>query len=202
MVAGETSGDLLGGLLLGGLRQHWPALTAGGIGGTQMRAQGFSAWWSSDKLAVRGYVEVLRHYREILGIRKQLATRLLAPAPSERVDLFIGVDVAAAHAAGDFISLVQIHLNPSNGGIDRDFNAIVLFNVPVSFARRLAIAIDGFDGDTAYKGRVRRLDVATSVTDFRFKNNWQEAGESQDSMVTVAYFFDQLPLPQSYQTYQ
>lgn len=92
MVAGETSGDLLGGLLLGGLRQHWPALTAGGIGGTQMRAQGFSAWWSSDKLAVRGYVEVLRHYREILGIRKQLATRLLAPAPSERVDLFIGVD--------------------------------------------------------------------------------------------------------------
>ena len=92
MVAGETSGDLLGGLLLGGLRQHWPALTAGGIGGTQMQAQGFSAWWSSDKLAVRGYVEVLRHYREILGIRKQLATRLLAPAPSERVDLFIGVD--------------------------------------------------------------------------------------------------------------
>ena len=110
--------------------------------------------------------------------------------------------IAVAHAAGDFISLVHIHLNQSNGGIDRDFNAIVLFHVPVSFARRLAIAIDGFDGDTAYKGRVRRLDVATSVTDFRFKNNWQEAGESQDSMVTVAYFFDQLPLPQSYQTYQ
>ena len=110
--------------------------------------------------------------------------------------------IAAAHAAGDFISLVQIHLNPSNNGIDRDFNAIVLFNVPVSFARRLAIAIDGFDGDTAYKGRVRRLDIATSVINFRFKDNWQDANESQDSMVTVAYFFDQLPLPQSYQTYQ
>ena len=92
MVAGETSGDLLGGLLLGGLQQRWPDLTAGGIGGTQMQAKGFSAWWPSDKLAVRGYVEVLRHYREILGIRRLLATRLLTPSTSERVNLFIGVD--------------------------------------------------------------------------------------------------------------
>ena len=92
MVAGETSGDLLGGLLLGGLQQRWPTLTAGGIGGTQMQARGFTAWWPSDKLAVRGYVEVLRHYREILGIRRQLVTRLLAPSTLQRVDLFIGVD--------------------------------------------------------------------------------------------------------------
>jgi lipid-A-disaccharide synthase len=92
MVAGETSGDLLGGLLLGGLKQRWPALTAGGVGGRQMTASGFQAWWSSDKLAVRGYVEVLRHYREILGIRKQLAARLLARPAPERVNLFIGVD--------------------------------------------------------------------------------------------------------------
>lgn len=92
MVAGETSGDLLGGLLLDGLRQRWPMLTAGGIGGTQMKARGFAAWWPSDKLAVRGYVEVLRHYREILGIRRQLATRLLAPSTPQRVEVFIGVD--------------------------------------------------------------------------------------------------------------
>jgi lipid-A-disaccharide synthase len=37
---------------------------------------------------VRGYVEVLRHYREILGIRKALAARLLAEPP----DAFIGID--------------------------------------------------------------------------------------------------------------
>lgn len=92
MVAGETSGDLLGGLLLGGLQQRWPTLTANGIGGAHMQARGFTAWWPSDKLAVRGYVEVLRHYREILGIRRQLATRLLAPSTSQRIDLFIGVD--------------------------------------------------------------------------------------------------------------
>lgn len=88
MVAGEASGDLLAGLLLGGLKQRWPDLHAAGIGGPQMAAQGFHAWWPSDKLAVRGYVEVLRHYREISGIREALAKRLL----DERPQAFIGVD--------------------------------------------------------------------------------------------------------------
>jgi lipid-A-disaccharide synthase len=88
MVAGEASGDLLAGLLLDGLKARWPALTACGIGGPKMAARGFDAWWPHDKLAVRGYVEVLKHYREIVGIRKQLATRLLASKP----DAFIGVD--------------------------------------------------------------------------------------------------------------
>lgn len=88
MVAGETSGDLLAGLLLDGLKARWPDLTAVGIGGAQMARRGFQAWWPSDKLAVRGYVEVLRHYREIVGIRAQLKERLLY----ERPDVFIGVD--------------------------------------------------------------------------------------------------------------
>jgi lipid-A-disaccharide synthase len=88
MVAGEASGDLLAGLLLRGLKERWPALQAGGIGGPRMAEQGFDAWWPSDKLAVRGYVEVLRHYPEIKGIRDRLAQRLLADPPRA----FIGVD--------------------------------------------------------------------------------------------------------------
>ena len=88
MVAGEASGDLLGSLLLGGLQQRWPTVEAFGIGGPQLQRKGFQAWWPSDKLAVRGYVEVLRHYREIVGIRKQLLERLLADPP----DVFIGID--------------------------------------------------------------------------------------------------------------
>lgn len=91
MVAGETSGDLLAGLLLDGLKARWPALMAGGIGGPQMTRRGFDAWWPSEKLAVRGYVEVLRHYRGILAIREQLKSRLLE-APGQRPDVFIGVD--------------------------------------------------------------------------------------------------------------
>ncbi|WP_341893375.1 lipid-A-disaccharide synthase [Variovorax sp. YR752] len=88
MVAGEASGDLLAGLLLGGLRARWPGLVAQGIGGPKMAAHGFEAWWPHDKLAVRGYVEVLSHYRELVGIRNQLAERVLQAKP----DMFIGVD--------------------------------------------------------------------------------------------------------------
>lgn len=88
MVAGETSGDLLAGLLLDGLKARWPGVQTLGIGGPQMDRRGFQAWWPSDKLAVRGYVEVLRHYREIVGIREQLKARLL----QDRPDVFIGVD--------------------------------------------------------------------------------------------------------------
>ena len=91
MVAGETSGDLLAGLLLDGLNARWPALKSGGIGGAQMVRRGFQAWWPSEKLAVRGYVEVLRHYREISGIREQLKKRLLT-GPGQRPDVFIGID--------------------------------------------------------------------------------------------------------------
>ena len=106
LVAGETSGDLLAGLLLGGVRQRWPELQSFGIGGPQMLAQGFEAWWPSDKLAVRGYVEVLRHYREIVGIRANLQQRLLTSA---RPDVFIGVD------APDFN--LELEANLKQGGI-------------------------------------------------------------------------------------
>jgi lipid-A-disaccharide synthase len=88
LVAGEASGDLLGGLLLDGLRARWPGAQFVGIGGVQMLQRDMQAWWPSDKLAVRGYVEVLKHYREIIGIRKRLNERLLR----ERPDLFIGID--------------------------------------------------------------------------------------------------------------
>ena len=88
MVAGEASGDLLAGLLLDGMRARWPGLQAQGIGGPEMARRGFEAWWPHDKLAVRGYAEVLRHYREIAGIRIQLRERLLADPPKA----FVGVD--------------------------------------------------------------------------------------------------------------
>ena len=88
LVAGEASGDLLAGLLLDGMQQRWPHMQASGIGGARMLERGFKAWWPSDKLSVFGYVDALRHYREILGIRNQLKTKLLANPP----DVFIGVD--------------------------------------------------------------------------------------------------------------
>ena len=72
LVAGEASGDLLAGLLLDGLQARWPGLETVGIGGPRMLAHGFQSWWPQEKLALRGYVEVLRHFAEIAGIRRQL----------------------------------------------------------------------------------------------------------------------------------
>ncbi len=88
LVAGEASGDLLAGLLLDGLQARWPSLQTMGIGGPRMLAHGLQSWWPQEKLAVRGYIEVLRHYAEIAGIRRQLKARLLREWP----ELFIGVD--------------------------------------------------------------------------------------------------------------
>lgn len=89
MVAGETSGDLLAGLLLDGLRARWPAVASMGIGGPRMQERGFQAWWPSERLAVHGYsVELVRRLLGILRIRWQLRARLLADKP----DVFIGVD--------------------------------------------------------------------------------------------------------------
>jgi len=90
MVAGETSGDLLAGLLLDGLRAQWPDVASMGIGGPRMQERGFDAWWPSERLAVHGYsVELVRRLLGLVRIRKALGTRLLT---TDRPDVFIGVD--------------------------------------------------------------------------------------------------------------
>lgn len=88
MVAGEASGDLLASHLIAALKARLPDAVFYGIGGPRMEAQGFDAWWPMEKLAVMGYVDALKHYREISGIRRQLKKRLLDIRP----DIFIGVD--------------------------------------------------------------------------------------------------------------
>ncbi len=88
LVAGEASGDLLGGHMLASLQAHRPDLEFHGIGGPRMTSLGFESHFPMEKLSVRGYVEVLRHYREIMGIRRSLMSRLL----EERPRLFIGID--------------------------------------------------------------------------------------------------------------
>lgn len=88
LVAGEASGDLLASLLLQGLRTRWPGLTACGVGGPRMTAQGFEAWWPSDALAVFGYVDAIRNLPRLLWLRQRLYQRFKARRPA----VFIGVD--------------------------------------------------------------------------------------------------------------
>ena len=87
-MAGETSGDLLAGRLLSGLRPLLPAARLHGIGGPQMAQHDFVSDWPMEKLAVRGLFEVLAHYREIKGIQTALKQQLLRERPA----VFIGVD--------------------------------------------------------------------------------------------------------------
>jgi lipid-A-disaccharide synthase len=88
IVAGEASGDFLGSHLIAALRARVPNLRFVGIGGPRMESEGLDVWFPMEKLAVRGYVEVLRHFPEIFAIRRKLKRRLLEARPS----LFIGID--------------------------------------------------------------------------------------------------------------
>lgn len=88
IVAGEASGDMLGSHLMVALKQARPELHFVGIGGPKMQSVGMEVLFPMEKLAVRGYVEVLRHYREIVGIRRKLRAYFLKHRP----DLFIAVD--------------------------------------------------------------------------------------------------------------
>ena len=88
MVAGEASGDLLASLLIQSLKKRLPDARFYGIGGPKMQAAGFQALFPAEKLAVRGYAEVLKHYREIAGIRRKLLSAMLSDPPQA----FIGVD--------------------------------------------------------------------------------------------------------------
>ena len=73
IVAGEASGDLLGSHLMDALKDARPDLKFVGIGGPRMQSAGMEVLFPMEKLAVRGYVEVLRHYLEIAGIRRSCA---------------------------------------------------------------------------------------------------------------------------------
>ncbi|HEY8857725.1 MAG TPA: lipid-A-disaccharide synthase [Rugosibacter sp.] len=88
MVAGEASSDQLAAHLIAALKPQLSDASFYGIGGPKMQREGFDSRWPAEKLAVRGYFEALRNYREIARMRRQLLKTLL----KDRPDIFIGVD--------------------------------------------------------------------------------------------------------------
>ncbi|MDX1443414.1 MAG: lipid-A-disaccharide synthase [Gammaproteobacteria bacterium] len=87
MVAGEASGDILGGDLLAALntRDH---IVARGIAGPEMVAAGCDALYPADRLSVMGLAEVLKHLPDLLKVRRVLRENLLEWQP----DVFVGID--------------------------------------------------------------------------------------------------------------
>lgn len=88
IVAGESSGDLLGAGLIDALRRLHPDVTVEGIAGPAMLAAGCERLADAEELAVMGLVEPLRHVPRLLRLRRQLARRWRDAPP----DVFIGID--------------------------------------------------------------------------------------------------------------
>ncbi|MEO5340074.1 MAG: lipid-A-disaccharide synthase [Magnetococcus sp. MYC-9] len=89
MVAGESSGDLLGGELLAALRDRFPQLTAVGVGGRRMRSQGLQGAFDINDLAVVGLTEVIRHFPRLWQVFHALARQL----EQERPQVLITIDL-------------------------------------------------------------------------------------------------------------
>ncbi|OSI36004.1 lipid-A-disaccharide synthase [Neisseria dumasiana] len=88
LCVGEASGDLLGAHLMDAIKQRCPQARFIGIGGPRMLARGFESLYEQEKLAVRGFAEVVKRLPEILSIRKGLVRDM----KNIRPDVFVGID--------------------------------------------------------------------------------------------------------------
>lgn len=88
IVAGETSGDMLGSGLIAELKKQYPDASFEGIGGPLMEQQGLQSFFPMERLAVMGLFEILGRLFEIIKIRRFLVKHWLQNPP----DVFIGID--------------------------------------------------------------------------------------------------------------
>jgi lipid-A-disaccharide synthase len=88
ILAGEPSGDKLGGALMAGLKALRPDVVFEGIGGVQMQAEGLESLFDMDELSVMGLAEVLPKYRHLKRRIAQTAQAVIAMEP----DVLITID--------------------------------------------------------------------------------------------------------------
>jgi lipid-A-disaccharide synthase len=88
IVAGETSGDILGAGLIRALRERFPTARFEGVGGPCMLECGFHSITPMERLSVMGFVEPLGRLPELLRLKSDLVKRFGAERPA----VFIGID--------------------------------------------------------------------------------------------------------------
>ena len=100
IVAGEASGDLLGGGLIHAIRERHPDAVFEGIAGPRMQEEGARSLYPLERLSVMGLFEVLGRYRELSRMRRDLIRHFSENPP----DVFIGID------APDFNHVIETQL--------------------------------------------------------------------------------------------
>ncbi|MBW7922476.1 MAG: lipid-A-disaccharide synthase [Rubellimicrobium sp.] len=88
VIAGEPSGDNLGGAVMAGLRELAPGTTFDGVGGPVMAAQGLESRFPMAELSVMGIAEILPRYLHLKRRIRELADAVIATNP----DLLLTID--------------------------------------------------------------------------------------------------------------
>ena len=88
LIAGEQSGDVLGGRLMQALRAARPELRFAGVGGPRMVEQGLAPLFPMQDLAVMGLLEVLPRLRQLGRRLRQAAEDVQARRP----DVLVTID--------------------------------------------------------------------------------------------------------------
>lgn len=88
IVAGEASGDLIGGQLIKDIRVRYPDAEVVGVGGRHLINQGCRSLFDMERLSLCGLFPVLARCFELLSIRRQLTDYFINEPP----DIFIGID--------------------------------------------------------------------------------------------------------------
>ncbi|MBB3566126.1 MULTISPECIES: lipid-A-disaccharide synthase [unclassified Rhizobium] len=82
VVAGEVSGDLLGGDLVAALkRRHGGAVELVGVGGEALEAQGLRSLFDYSELSIMGFIQVIKRLPKLLARIRQTADAIVAAKP-------------------------------------------------------------------------------------------------------------------------
>ncbi|HEY2775651.1 MAG TPA: lipid-A-disaccharide synthase [Candidatus Binatia bacterium] len=92
MVAGEASGDALGGALAASLLRADPGLHLYGAGGAAMREAGVETIIDTAELSVMGFSELGREIVRVVGAHRRLRRELRGGGADGAPDLFIPID--------------------------------------------------------------------------------------------------------------
>ncbi len=88
VIAGEPSGDRLGGAVMAGLRQLVPGVRFLGVGGRAMQAQGLTSLFPMEELSVMGIAEIAPKYFHLKRRIRETAEAVIAARP----DVMLTID--------------------------------------------------------------------------------------------------------------